>query len=87
MTRINGVHVAVLLREVQPVVTGEDGEAQAAPAHGLDPSRIEEVKSLVSRTVGIDENRGDTLIVSQPAFHFTRGRDLCDERQHRFVMV
>ena len=68
MTRINGVHVAVLLREVQPVVTGEDGEAQAAPAHGLDPSRIEEVKSLVSRTVGIDENRGDTLIVSSLPF-------------------
>jgi len=68
MTRINGVHVAVLLREVQPVMTGEDGEAQAAPAHGLDPSRIEEVKSLVSRTVGIDENRGDTLIVSSLPF-------------------
>ena len=68
MTRINGVHVAVLLREVQPVVTGEDGEAQAAPAHGLDPSRIEEVKSLVSRTVGIDENRGDTLIVASLPF-------------------
>jgi flagellar M-ring protein FliF len=68
MTRINGVHVAVLLREVQPVVTGEDGEAQAAPAHGLDPSRIEEVKSLVSRTVGIDENRGDTLVVASLPF-------------------
>jgi flagellar M-ring protein FliF len=49
-------------------VTGEDGEAQAAPAHGLDPSRIEEVKSLVSRTVGIDENRGDTLIVASLPF-------------------
>jgi flagellar M-ring protein FliF len=68
MSRINGVHVAVLLREVQPVVTGEDGEAQAAPAHGLDPSRIEEVKSLVSRTVGIDENRGDTLVVASLPF-------------------
>ncbi|ARU02732.1 flagellar basal-body MS-ring/collar protein FliF [Yoonia vestfoldensis] len=68
MTRINGVHVAVLLRELQPVVAAEDGEPQAAPAVGLDPSRIEEVKSLVSRTVGIDENRGDTLIVSSLPF-------------------
>jgi flagellar M-ring protein FliF len=68
MTRINGVHVAVLLRELQPVQAAEDGEAQAAPAIGLDPSRIEEVKSLVSRTVGIDENRGDTLIVSSLPF-------------------
>jgi len=68
MTRINGVHVAVLLRELQPVVAAADGEPQAAPAIGLDPSRIEEVKSLVSRTVGIDENRGDTLIVSSLPF-------------------
>ena len=68
MTRINGVHVAVLLREPQPVQVAEDGEAQAAPAIGLDPSRIEEVKSLVSRTVGIDRNRGDTLIVSSLPF-------------------
>ena len=68
MTRINGVHVAVLLRELQPVQVAEDGEAQAAPAIGLDPSRIEEVKSLVSRTVGIDGNRGDTLIVSSLPF-------------------
>jgi flagellar M-ring protein FliF len=68
MTRINGVHVAVLLRELPQLVAAEEGEAQTAPVIGLDPSRIEEVKSLVSRTVGIDENRGDTLIVSSLPF-------------------
>jgi flagellar M-ring protein FliF len=68
MTRINGVHVAVLLRELPQLVVAEGSEAQTAPVIGLDPSRIEEVKSLVSRTVGIDENRGDTLIVSSLPF-------------------
>ena len=68
MTRINGVHVAVLLRETLPVAATEDGDAAAAPAIGLDPSRLDEVKSLVSRTVGIDESRGDTLIVSSLPF-------------------
>lgn len=68
MTRINGVHVAVLLRELKPLIAAEEGEAQALPVIGLDPSRIEDVKALVSRTVGIDESRGDTLIVSSLPF-------------------
>lgn len=68
MTQINGVHVAVLLRELQSLATAEDGEAQPAPVIGLDPSRLDEVKALVSRTVGIDESRGDTLIVSSLPF-------------------
>ena len=68
MTKINTVHVAVLLREQQPVSEEPNPEGSSLPAIGLDPSRIEDVKALVSRAVGIDEERGDTLIVASLPF-------------------
>ena len=68
MTKIKAVHVAVLLRE-QPPLSGEPNpEGAPPPAIGLDPSRIEDVKALVSRAVGINEARGDTLIVASLPF-------------------
>jgi flagellar M-ring protein FliF len=68
MTKINTVHVAVLLREQQPVSEEPNPEGSSLPAIGLDPSRIEDVKALVSRAVGINEERGDTLIVASLPF-------------------
>jgi flagellar M-ring protein FliF len=68
MTKINTVHVAVLLREQQPLSEETNPEGTSPPAIGLDPSRIEDVKALVSRAVGINEERGDTLIVASLPF-------------------
>ncbi len=68
LAQIKGLHVAVLVRERQPTgeVTEEGATTEALV--GLDPSRIEEVKALVERTVGINAARGDTLIVSSLPF-------------------
>jgi flagellar M-ring protein FliF len=68
MTKIKTVHVAVLLREQQPLSEEPNQEGASPPAIGLDPSRIEDVKALVSRAVGINEARGDTLIVASLPF-------------------
>ena len=68
MTKIKAVHVAVLLREQQPLSGEPNPEGAPPPAIGLDPSRIEDVKALVSRAVGINEARGDTLIVASLPF-------------------
>jgi flagellar M-ring protein FliF len=68
MTKIKTVHVAVLLREQQPISEEPNPEGASPPAIGLDPSRIEDVKALVSRAVGINEARGDTLIVASLPF-------------------
>jgi flagellar M-ring protein FliF len=68
MTKIKTVHVAVLLREQQPLSEEPNPEGESPPAIGLDPSRIEDVKALVSRAVGINEARGDTLIVASLPF-------------------
>ena len=68
MTKIKAVHVAVLLREQQPLSEEPNQEGASPPAIGLDPSRIEDVKALVSRAVGINEARGDTLIVASLPF-------------------
>jgi flagellar M-ring protein FliF len=68
MTKIKTVHVAVLLREQQPLSEETNPEGASPPAIGLDPSRIEDVKALVSRAVGINEARGDTLIVASLPF-------------------
>ena len=68
MTKIKTVHVAVLLREQQPLSEEPNPEGAPPPAIGLDPSRIEDVKALVSRAVGINEARGDTLIVASMPF-------------------
>ena len=68
MTKINTVHVAVLLREQQPLSEETNPEGTSPPAIGLDPARIEDVKALVSRAVGINEERGDTLIVASLPF-------------------
>lgn len=68
MTKIKTVHVAVLLREQQPLSDEPNQEGASPPAIGLDPSRIEDVKALVSRAVGINEARGDTLIVASLPF-------------------
>ena len=68
MTKIKAVHVAVLLREQQPLSEEPNPEGAPPPAIGLDPSRIEDVKALVSRAVGINEARGDTLIVASLPF-------------------
>jgi flagellar M-ring protein FliF len=68
MTKIKTVHVAVLLREQQPISEEPNPESASLPAIGLDPSRIEDVKALVSRAVGINVSRGDTLIVASMPF-------------------
>jgi flagellar M-ring protein FliF len=68
MTKIKTVHVAVLLREQPPLSEEPNQEGASPPAIGLDPSRIEDVKALVSRAVGINEARGDTLIVASLPF-------------------
>jgi flagellar M-ring protein FliF len=68
MTKIKTVHVAVLLREQPPLSEEPNQEGVSPPAIGLDPSRIEDVKALVSRAVGINEARGDTLIVASLPF-------------------
>lgn len=68
MALLSGVHVAVLLREqVRPAV--QEGVAPStAPLIGVDPARLDEIKALVERTVGINAARGDTLIVSSLPF-------------------
>jgi flagellar M-ring protein FliF len=69
MAMLAGVHVAVLLREQDPLPITEDGEeAVAPPSIGVDPTRIREIKALVERSVGINGARGDTLIVSSLPF-------------------
>ena len=68
MTKIKTVHVAVLLREQQPISEEPNPESASLPAIGLDPSHIEDVKALVSRAVGINVSRGDTLIVASMPF-------------------
>lgn len=70
MALLNGVHVAVLLRELPQavVVDGEEAGDGGAAQIGLDPERLSEVKALVERAVGINAGRGDTLIVSSLPF-------------------
>ena len=68
LAKIQGIHVAVLVRERQPTAEVTDEGAPAELSVGLDPSRIDEVKALVERTVGINAARGDTLIVSSLPF-------------------
>lgn len=68
LAQIKGVHVAVLVRERQSIAEATDEDAPPDIPVGLDPSRIEEVKALVERTVGINAARGDTLIVSSLPF-------------------
>lgn len=68
LAQIKGVHVAVLLRERQPAAEATEEGAPADISVGLDPSRIQDVKALVERTVGINAARGDTLIVSSLPF-------------------
>ncbi|MBO6898088.1 MAG: flagellar M-ring protein FliF [Shimia sp.] len=68
LAKIQGIHVAVLLRERLPTTDVTDADAPAELSVGLDPSRIDEVKALVERTVGINAARGDTLIVSSLPF-------------------
>lgn len=68
LAQIKGVHVAVLVREHQPTAEATEEGAPADISVGLDPSRIEDVKALVERTVGINTARGDTLIVSSLPF-------------------
>jgi len=69
MVQLAGVHVAVLLREQPRPAGDQDGDA-VAPTNliGVDPSRLEEIRALVERTVGINPARGDTLIVSSLPF-------------------
>lgn len=68
LAKIQGIHVAVLVRERQPTPEVTDEGAPAELSVGLDPSRIDDVKALVERTVGINAARGDTLIVSSLPF-------------------
>ncbi|AGI68511.1 flagellar M-ring protein FliF [Octadecabacter antarcticus 307] len=68
MAQIVSVQVAVLLREQPSAVEGLDAEDSIPPQVGFDPAWIDDVRGLVSRTVGIDESRGDTLIVSSLPF-------------------
>jgi|SRR6056297_229658 len=68
LAQIKGVHVAVLVRERQPTGEATEEGAISEISVGLDPSRIEDVKALVERTVGINAARGDTLIVSSLPF-------------------
>ncbi|MFD1508151.1 flagellar basal-body MS-ring/collar protein FliF [Lacimonas salitolerans] len=68
LAQIKGVHVAVLVRERQPTAEATEEGAPTDISVGLDPSRIEDVKALVERTVGINAARGDTLIVSSLPF-------------------
>ena len=70
MALLNGVHVAVLLRELPQTVVadGEEAADGGATLIGLDPERLSEVKALVERAVGINAGRGDTLIVSSLPF-------------------
>ncbi|MEN8934474.1 flagellar basal-body MS-ring/collar protein FliF [Planktotalea arctica] len=70
MALLNGVHVAVLLRELPQAVVadGEEAGDGGAAQIGLDPERLSEVKALVERAVGINAGRGDTLIVSSLPF-------------------
>ena len=68
MVQLTGVHVAVLLRE-QPLPAGdEDTRGGLSNLIGVDPARLDEIKALVERTVGISAARGDTLIVSSLPF-------------------
>ena len=68
MALLAGVHVAVLLREQDPLPVTEDEDAAPPPAIGVDPARMREIKALVERSVGINAARGDTLIVSSLPF-------------------
>ena len=68
LAKIQSIHVAVLVREREPTAEVTDEGAPAELSVGLDPSRIDEVKALVERTVGINAARGDTLIVSSLPF-------------------
>ena len=64
MALLNGVHVAVLLREQSPLGASPDGGDTPGLQVGVDPEKMNVIKALVERTVGINARRGDTLIVS-----------------------
>jgi flagellar M-ring protein FliF len=64
MALLNGVHVAVLLREQSPIGPIVEGSEEPALQIGVDPEKMNVIKALVERTVGINSRRGDTLIVS-----------------------
>jgi flagellar M-ring protein FliF len=65
---LTGVHVAVLLREQPPFENDEGSQGGVSNLIGVDPARLDEIKALVERTVGINPERGDTLIVSSLPF-------------------
>lgn len=68
MVQLTGVHVAVLLREQPRPAGDQDAQGAASNLIGVDPARLDEIKALVERTVGINTARGDTLIVSSLPF-------------------
>ena len=62
--QIRQIHVAVLVRDPM-VADAETGEMRPQP---LPPESLLAIENLVKSTVGLDEERGDSLIVSSQPF-------------------